>query len=75
MTSKTCPKLVVLSIDGVPYGFVEKLIAQGDAPNLASLIAKNGLRKMRSIQPTVSCIAIWAFSVMYSDTRRGLCAN
>lgn len=57
MASKGNPRLVVLSIDGVPYGFVEKLIAQGDAPNLASLVSANDLRKMRSIQPTVSCVA------------------
>ena len=56
-TSKHYPKFVVLSIDGVPYGLVQRMIAQGDIPNLASVISRFGLRKMRSVQPTVSCVA------------------
>lgn len=54
---KHCPKLVVLSIDGVPYGLIQRMVEQGDIPNLASLISRFGLRKMRSVQPTVSCVA------------------
>jgi len=55
--SEHCPQFVVLSIDGVPYGLAQRMIEQGDMPNLASLVAQAGLRKMRSIQPTVSCVA------------------
>ena len=50
---------MVLSIDGVPYGLVQKMTSNEDMPNLASIVSKVGLRKMRSVHPTVSCVA-WA---------------
>lgn len=53
------PKLMALSIDGVPFGLMERLIESGDMPNMAALAAQCGLRQMRSVQPTVSCVA-WA---------------
>jgi predicted AlkP superfamily phosphohydrolase/phosphomutase len=59
MAFKIYPKLMVLSIDGVPYGLVQQLINQGDMPNMARLVSQVGLHKMRSVQPTVSCVA-WA---------------
>jgi len=57
--SKRYPRFMVLSIDGVPYGLIKRMVDQGDIPNLTSLITQVGLRKMRSVQPTVSCVA-WA---------------
>lgn len=57
--SKHYPRFVVLSIDGVPYGLARKMIDGGEMPNLASIASKAGLRKMRSVHPTVSCVA-WA---------------
>lgn len=57
--SKHYPRFVVLSIDGVPYGLARKMIDDGEMPNLASIASKAGLRKMRSVHPTVSCVA-WA---------------
>ncbi|MHC4743875.1 MAG: alkaline phosphatase family protein, partial [Planctomycetota bacterium] len=50
---------VVLSIDGVPYGLVRRLIDSGRMPNLASLASKASVQRMRSVHPTVSCVA-WA---------------
>lgn len=57
--SERHPRFVVLSIDGVPYGLARKMIDGGEMPNLASIVSKDGLRKMRSVHPTVSCVA-WA---------------
>ncbi len=53
------PKFVILSIDGVPLGLARKLAARGDMPNLARLAERSPLRQMRSVHPTVSCVA-WA---------------
>ncbi|MBN1437683.1 MAG: alkaline phosphatase family protein [Sedimentisphaerales bacterium] len=53
------PKLMVLSIDGVPIELLRQLVGQGDMPNLQRLIQQSTLRQMRSVQPTVSCVA-WA---------------
>ncbi len=59
LRSKHYPKLIVLSIDGVPYDLIRRMMDQEDMPNLTSLVSQVGLRRMRSVQPTVSCVA-WA---------------
>jgi len=51
------PKCMVLSIDGVPFGLLERLLQQGVMPHLARLIEQTGMQPMRSVQPTVSCVA------------------
>ena len=54
------PKLVVLSIDGVPHGLLNELMAAGHMPAMARLCEQHGQpRMMRSVLPTVSCVA-WA---------------
>lgn len=63
---------MVLSIDGVPHGFIEKMRDRGDIPNLASLISTFGLRKMRSIQPTVSCVAWSSYMTGSNPGKHGI---
>ncbi|MFH1717490.1 MAG: alkaline phosphatase family protein [Planctomycetota bacterium] len=70
--SKHCPQFVVLSIDGVPYSLAQRMIEQGDMPNLASLAAQMGLRKMRSIQPTVSCVAWSSYMTGCNPGKHGI---
>jgi len=54
------PKLVVLSLDGVPHGLANRLMDAGHMPALAGLCERHGRpRMMRSVFPTVSCVA-WA---------------
>jgi len=50
---------MVLSIDGVPIGLLRQLMGEGVIPNMAALAEQVGVRQMRSVQPTVSCVA-WA---------------
>jgi len=71
-TSKHYPKLVILSIDGVPYGLVRRMIEQGDMPNLASFVSQAGLRKMRSVQPTVSCVAWSSYMTGKNPGKHGI---
>jgi predicted AlkP superfamily phosphohydrolase/phosphomutase len=52
-------RVVVISIDGVPYSFVKERIAAGALPNFKKLVATGALRRMRSVQPCVSSVA-WA---------------
>ncbi|MHC4717110.1 MAG: alkaline phosphatase family protein [Planctomycetota bacterium] len=53
-------KVVCLSIDGVPHGLLGRLMAAGHMPAMADLCARHGQpRMMRSVHPTVSCVA-WA---------------
>jgi len=58
-TAKHNPKLMVLSIDGVPFGLMRRMMDNGVMPNMAGLAGNVGIRQMRSVQPTVSCVA-WA---------------
>jgi len=70
--SKSYPQFVILSIDGVPYDLFGKLIDQGDMPNLASFVSQNGLSKMRSVQPTVSCVAWSSYMTGSNPGKHGI---
>ena len=63
---------MVLSIDGVPYGLVQRMIDQGDMPNLSSLVSQTGLRKMRSVLPTVSCVAWSSYMTGSNPGKHGI---
>ena len=71
-TLKSYPKFMILSIDGVPYDLFGQLIDQGDMPNLASLVSQSGLRKMRSVQPTVSCVAWSSYMTGANPGKHGI---
>ena len=57
MAEKPIPECMVLSIDGVPFGLLERLLQEGVMPHLAQLVEQTGMQPMRSVQPTVSCVA------------------
>jgi len=60
MSTSRQHKLAVLSIDGVPHPLAERLMAEGHMPTLAGLCEAHGHpRMMRSVLPTISCVA-WA---------------
>ncbi len=52
-------KFMVLSIDGVPFGLMDKMFREGIMPNLADIAKDNRFSPMKSVQPTVSSVA-WA---------------
>jgi len=52
-------RLFVLGLDGVPYSFMKEQVERGDLPHFESLLRAGGLRRMRSVHPTVSSAA-WA---------------
>jgi len=66
------PKFVVLSIDGVPYDLLSRLIEQGYMPNMATLVSQLGMRKMRSVQPTVSCVAWSTYMTGMNPGKHGI---
>ncbi|NQV33113.1 MAG: alkaline phosphatase family protein [Phycisphaeraceae bacterium] len=65
-------KVCVLSIDGVPHGLAQSMVDQGVMPNLASLVSQVGLHKMRSVQPTVSCVAWSTFMTGCNPGKHGI---
>ena len=55
---KEAPRRVVfIGLDGTPYTFMQRLIAEGRAPNAARLAQQGSLLRMDSVWPWVSSVA------------------
>jgi predicted AlkP superfamily phosphohydrolase/phosphomutase len=50
-------RVVFIGLDGVPYTFMRRLIAEGRAPNAARLAQQGSLLRMDSVWPWVSSVA------------------
>jgi len=50
-------RMFVLSIDGVPYTLLTRLLQRGDMPNLAAWVAEGSLVRYNSTLPWVSSVA------------------
>ncbi len=65
-------KFLVLSIDGVPFGLMERMLEEGVMSHLAKLVEETGLRQMRSVQPTVSCVAWSSYMTGCNPGKHGI---
>ncbi len=65
-------RLLVLGIDGVPYGLVQQLTDRGDMPYLASLRASGTLLRMRSSMPPISSVAWTSFLTGVNPAKHGI---
>lgn len=50
-------KLVIIGLDGVPYGLLKNFSDKGIMPNVRDLISKGIFKKINSTLPEVSCVA------------------
>ncbi|NUO80737.1 alkaline phosphatase family protein, partial [candidate division KSB1 bacterium] len=50
-------RVFVISIDGVPYNFMQQQMAQGRFPNFKRLTQHGSLRRMNSVHPCLSSVA------------------
>ena len=50
-------RVVFIGLDGTPYTFVQRLIREGRAPNMARLVQQGSLLRMDSTWPWVSSVA------------------
>ncbi len=66
------PKFMVYSIDGVPFGLMQRMFDEGVMPNLAKVARENTFRQMRSIQPCVSSVAWTCFSTGKNPGKHGI---
>jgi len=67
------PRLVVLSIDGVPHGLLAELMAAGHMPAVAGLCQAHGRpRMMRSVLPTVSNVAWTCYATGRNPGKHGV---
>jgi len=65
-------KTFVLSLDGVPYSLLTRMIEQNIMPNLAHLAENASLRKMNSVLPPVSSSAWASFMTGKSPLEHGI---
>ena len=66
-------QVVCLSIDGVPHALLERLMDEGHMPAMAELCARHGRpRMMRSVQPTVSCVAWASYATARNPGKHGI---
>jgi len=72
MSQQHKPKLVVFSIDGVPFGLMQRMFDDGIMPNLARLAREHTFSQMRSIQPCVSSVAWTCFSTGKNPGKHGI---
>jgi len=54
-------RVVVIGLDGTPYTFLQKAMAEGHMPNLVQLLEEGSLRRINSVYPTVSSVAWSSF--------------
>jgi predicted AlkP superfamily phosphohydrolase/phosphomutase len=54
---RTC----VVGLDGVPFSLVQRFIRDGVMPNLADIVAKGGLHRMRVTLPEISMVSWTSF--------------
>lgn len=50
-------RVVVVSIDGVPYSFMQQHIGNGHFPNFKRFLERGDFKRMNSVQPTISSVA------------------
>jgi predicted AlkP superfamily phosphohydrolase/phosphomutase len=65
-------RLVVIGIDGTPYTFLQRLLAEGRMPNLSRLTAGGSLARMRSVHPCVSSVAWSSFMTGQNPGKHGI---
>ncbi len=65
-------KLFVLSIDGVPYSFVQEAFQKGQMPHFQRLIRQGSLMKMNSVLPVISSVAWATFSTGVNPAKHGI---
>ncbi len=56
------PKMLVIGLDGTPYSYIKKRTDAGELPNFKRVLDTGSFRPLKSVIPTVSCVA-WS-SVM-----------
>ena len=54
-------RVVVIGLDGTPFTFFQRAMAEGHMPNLTRLVEEGGFRRINSVHPTVSSVAWSSF--------------
>ncbi|MBN2541719.1 alkaline phosphatase family protein [bacterium] len=65
-------KVVVVSLDGVPYTFLEKMINEEVMPNLKNLLNYGEIRRTHSVIPPISSVAWSSFMTGKNPGKHGI---
>jgi len=65
-------RTVVIGLDGTPYSFIKKMIADGVCPHLAKLVSSGSLLEMKSTHPAISSVAWTSFSTGVNPAKHGI---
>ncbi len=70
--SKKKRRICVVGLDGVPFGLLQRLAAEGVMPRTAAIIGRGGLRKMRASLPPVSSVSWSCFMTGANPAEHGI---
>lgn len=65
-------KVIVIGIDGTPFTFLQRMMAEGYMPHLASLAKEGDLCEIKSTYPTVSSVAWSSFMTGQNPAKHGI---
>lgn len=65
-------RVLVISLDGTPFTFMQRMISEGRMPNLAKLTASGAFKRMNSVYPTVSSVAWSSFMTGQNPAKHGI---
>lgn len=65
-------RLAVLSVDGVPVGLWQRLMAEGRLPNFSALAKASPVRRMRSVHPCESATAWTSYATATNPGRHNI---
>lgn len=69
---KSKKRVLVLSLDGVPFTFLQKAFEEGVMPNLKRLSSNGKLFRMNSVIPTISSVAWASFMTGKNPGKHGI---
>ncbi len=69
---KKSHRVVFIGLDGTPYTFLQRLIAEGKAPNAARLAGQGSLLRMDSVWPWVSSVAWSSMMTGVNPAKHGI---
>lgn len=66
------PQVCVIGIDGVPFTFIQKRMAEGGFPNIKKLMEAGDMKQMSSVVPPISSVAWATFMTGKNPAKHGI---
>lgn len=66
------PQVCVIGIDGVPYTFIQKRMAEGGFKNIKKLMEAGDMKQMSSVVPPISSVAWATFMTGKNPAKHGI---